>query len=217
MDDAGIRSRLEAVKAAAKQFIDARENDRIAILTFALFPELRSPLTLDHRASQKILADIEPVIRGSQEDRTAIGLGLARAARILKDSQAREKVVVLLTDGQENVLEITPADAAKLAKDFGVKVYTIGAGRGERTIVGWQAIDFSELEKVAEATGGKAFRAEDKDSLQATYAEIDRLEKKELEDPRYTQAEKFTWFLAPALVALTLACLLRYSLFAEVP
>jgi Ca-activated chloride channel family protein len=178
---------------------------------------LRSPLTLDHRASQKILSDIEPVISRGPEDRTAIGLALARAARILKDSQARERVVVLLTDGQENVLEVLPSDAAKLAKDFGVKVYTIGAGRGERSFLGFQPIDFSEIEKVAEVTGGKFFRAEDKDALRATYAEIDRLEKREITDPRYRQSEYFQWCLVPALAAISLAFFLRSLLFAEAP
>jgi Ca-activated chloride channel homolog len=217
MDPKDRRTRLDAMKTAAKAFIEARSNDRIAILTFAAFPELRCPPTLDHDAAIAILEDVESVLPRSQEDRTGIGLGLARAARIVRDSTARAKVVVLLTDGQENVFEITPADAAKLAKDFGVRVYTIGAGRGDRSFLGIQPMDFSELEKIAEGTGGKFFRAEDKNALTDTYAAIDQLEKTALQDPRYRSEEMFHWVLAPGLAAIALAFLLRSLVFPEVP
>jgi Ca-activated chloride channel family protein len=205
------------MKDAAREFIDARVNDRIGLVTFALYPELRCPLTLDHKAAQRILKSVESVRPRSEEDKTGIGLGLALAARTLRASQAPSKIVVLLSDGQENVLEVMPSDAAKVAKDFGVKVYTIGAGSGERTFFGVQAMDFSELEKVAEITGGKFFRAEDKNALTATYEQIDKLEKTEVRDPRYQMREKYFFALLPAVGLLLTAFCLRSTLFGEVP
>lgn len=217
MDDRGTRNRIDAAKEAARDFIEARVNDRIGIVTFALFPELRCPLTLDHGAALRILKEIESVRPRSEEDRTGIGLGLALAARVLRKSEARSKVIVLLSDGQENVLEVTPTDAAKLAKDFGVKVYTIGAGRGDRTFFGVQPIDFSELENVAEITGGAFFRAEDEGALTSTYAKIDELERTELRDPRFQLREKYAFVLAPGFALMIAAFLLRSTLFGEVP
>ncbi len=212
------RTRLDVVKETARRFVEGRAHDRIGLLLFAAFPEIRCPLTLDARALQDLLAAVQTVAPRSEEDRTGIGLGVARAARVLRGSAARSKVVILLTDGQENVWEIPPEEAAKLAKEFGVRIYTIGAGRGvPHPFGGVQEIDFSEVQRVAEVTGGRFFRAADAQALLATFEEIDRLEKTELDDPRFRTTERFLLFLLPALAAIAAAWLLESTVFAESP
>lgn len=217
MDNVGLKSRLDNVKEAAKTFVNARKSDRIGLLTFAAFPELRCPLTLDHTALQRFIRDTELVQRGSEQDRTGFGIAIARAAQILKNSEARSRVVVLLTDGQENVREIEPVEAAKLAKQFKVKVYTIGAGRGEAMMFATQPIDFTELIQVAKEADGQFFRAEDNNALSRTYEAIDALEKTKLADPRYRYEEKFYYLIIPGIVAFALSLFLRWFVFAPTP
>jgi Ca-activated chloride channel family protein len=217
MDDRGQMSRVAMVKQTAKKFVEARPTDRIGLLTFCRYADLKCPLTLDHGALVRFVDDTECVQPGSEEDKTAIGLGLARAAQILKTSPAKSRVIVLLTDGQENVLEVTPSDAAKLASDFAIKVYTVGAGTGDRTFLGMREIDFTEIQNIAKVTGGRFFRARDARGLAETYATIDSLEKSKLEDPRYRYEEKYAWLAVPGLAAIALALILRTSLFATIP
>lgn len=217
MDVSGYKSRLDIVKEKAAEFIKARETDRIGILTFAAFPDLRCPLTLDQKALLKFISDIEPVRPQSEEDRTGIGLALARAATVLRNSEARSRVAVLLTDGQENVREIEPVDAARLAKEFGIRLYTIGAGRGNESLLGMRAIDFTELERTAAEAGGRFFRAEDAGALAETYQSIDRLEKTQLSDPRFRFSEKYYYLIGPALIAFLASLLLRHTILAVVP
>jgi len=179
-------------------------------MTYALFPELRCPLTLDIDALSAFLRGVDTVQRGSQEDRTAIGVALAQAVRFLEKPDTPSKIVVLLTDGQNNVGDVMPADAAKLAADAGVRVHTIGLGAGQVLMSpfgGRQLLptDFSELERIAKDTGGRFFAAEDAAGLGAVYQEIDRMEKVEIEDPRYRTTDGFAWPMAAALVVLLLA------------
>ncbi|MFN0204765.1 MAG: VWA domain-containing protein [Planctomycetota bacterium] len=217
MDDHGQVSRIAFVKETARKFAKQRVNDRVGLLTFARFPELKCPLTMDHATLDRFIADTECVPARSEEDKTGIGLGLARAAQILRSSSAKSKVIVLLTDGQENVMEITPSDAAKLANDFKIKVYTIGAGSGERTLSLFPEVDFSELENIAKVSEGKFFRARDAEALAKTYETIDQLEKTRLLDPRYRYEEKFYYLAIPGLAAVVLALFLRSSVFATIP
>lgn len=214
MDEAGRLSRIAAARQEAVRFVAGRPHDRIGLLTFALFPDLRCPLTLDHRALRAFIEGVDTVPERSPENRTAIGVALAEAVRLLEKSEARSKVVVLLTDGQNNVAEVQPLDAARLAKDAGIRVHTIGIGQGTviQSPFGGKRIvptDFSELEKIAEITGGRFFRARDAEGLAQTYRQIDEMEKVELEDPRYRITEAF------ALPLLAGCGLLAFALLAE--
>ncbi|HKE00997.1 MAG TPA: VWA domain-containing protein, partial [Planctomycetota bacterium] len=172
----------------------------------------------DHLALATLVDQLATVPRNTEEDRTGIGLAVARGARVLRASTARSKVMILLTDGQENVNEVSPAEGGKLAKTFGVKVYTIGAGLGVRyPFGGMQAIDFSEVRSLAEETGGRFYHAGDARALTSTYEEIDRLERSDLEDPRVHLDERFLWLLVPALASFAIAALLEASWLQAIP
>lgn len=202
-------TRIEAARDKALEFAAARKNDRLALVTFARYPDLRCPPTLDREALASFLRTLRTVEPNSAEDGTAIGLGLAQATKLFETSKAKSKVVVLLSDGEDNVPEIAYADAAKLAKDRGVRVHTIGVGRGERTPFGLQKLEFKALETIASTTGGRFFRAESAQDLAKTYAEIDAMEKVDIEDPRYRTSELFLPFLGAAAALFVLALLLQ--------
>jgi Ca-activated chloride channel family protein len=211
--DAEGKTRMAAARENALAFAAARVDDRVGLLTFALYPELRCPLTLDQDALRAFLRSVETVEPRSAEDGTHIGGAVAQAVKLVEGSEAKSKVVVLLTDGQQAVPgdfpEVSPADAAKLAKDLGVRVHTIGIGQAEQTFLGPVDLDFSHVERLAEATGGRFFRARSAEDLAAVYGEIDQLEKVELEDPRYRTADHFLWPLVGAASLLALALLLE--------
>lgn len=218
MDSTKPVTRVEAARDKALEFVAARKNDRVALLTFARFPDLRCPPTLDHEALGNFVRGLRSVEPNSQEDGTAIGLALTQAVKLLEGSKAKSRVVVLLSDGEETVPVIPYGDAAKLAKDKGVRVHTIGVGRGERTpFGGLQKLDFVALQKVAETTGGRFFRAESAADLAKTYEEIDAMEKVEIEDPRYRTSERFLLPLWVAAALLALAFLLRGAWFGGAP
>ena len=204
---------LEVVKEVVARFIKGRQDDRIGITSFAAYPRTESPLTLDRDALLECVRKIECVRANGPEDGTGIGVALGHAAVKLKDSEARSRVIVLLTDGEENRNEITPAEAATLCAQLGIKVYTIGAGRPlTADLFGriYEAkYDTTMLEGVASETGGRFFRAKDKDALEGVYEEIDRLERTEIEDVGYTEyTDLYPWLLGPALVLLLLELLL---------
>jgi len=213
-DDASVR-RIEAAREKALEFAKARTRDRVGLMTYAMFPELRSPMTLDERALAAFLRGIRTVEPGGPEDRTAIGVALARAVRTLNGSDAASKVVVLLTDGENNVDEILPVDAAKAAADAGIRVHTIGLGHGRIMVDpfgrGRRAIpaDFSDLQEIAKITGGRFFEAADADALATVYGAIDKMEKVELEDPRYRTSDEFGLPLACGAGLLLLSLLLE--------
>ncbi len=206
------QNRLAVATAAANAFISARDGDRIGLLQFAAYADLLCPLTLDHDAAQRVLEGIELVERDGPEDMTGIGNAVARAGQILRTSTAKSRVVVLLTDGEENVAgadapeEIGPAQAATLCRESGVRVYTIAIGQG-RLGAGGQIVplDTSLLEGLAQVTDGAFFRAQNAESVAATYAHIDRLERGELEEARYDVREKFLPLLFAALALLVAA------------
>ncbi len=221
-------NRLVAAKMEAKRFIEARQSDRLGLVIFAGQSFTQCPLTVDHKA---ILALLEKIQLGTLEDGTAIGLGLASAVNRLKDSEAKSKVVILLTDGVNNTGEIDPLTAADLAKQFKVRVYTIGVGKegtsflpiqdpmfGTRLLKVETQIDEKMLDTIARKTGGSYFRAQDTRGLREIFQEIDKLEKTEVKVERAVHYdEKYFWFLWPALCILLLELMWTHVLFVKIP
>lgn len=221
--------RLEVSKQVASDFVDKRAFDRISLAVFAGEAFTQCPLTTDHRIVKEFLAGLRC---GILDDGTAIGMGLATAVNRLKDSEAKSKVVILLTDGVNNAGYVKPLTAAEIAREFDVKVYTIGVGttgdaltpvsrRSDgRYIFGLARVEIDEnlLRELAEMTGGKYFRATSKESLEQIYAEIDQLEKTEIEVTsirRYT--EEFHRFAFWGLILLILEITLRYTILRTIP
>jgi Ca-activated chloride channel family protein len=221
-------SRVDVVKSVVSKFIEARPDDRIGIIEFAHSPYLVCPLTLDH---DWLLRNLDRVQIGGIDDGTAIGSGIAACVNRLRDQPGKSKVVVLLTDGQNNCGKISPVMAAEAARALGVKVYTIGAGvRGEapmpvtdsdgnKRIVMIQAdVDEKALQEIATETGGKFFRATDTDSLKNIYGEIDRLEKTTHTLKKFeSQRELFPWAVVPALCLLGVSIGLAQTRFRRLP
>ena len=195
-------NRIEAAKAVAADFAGGRGNDRIGLVIFAGKAFTQAPLTLDHSVVVSLIGELEV---GMIEDGTAVGMGLATAVKRLQASEAASKVVVLLTDGRNNRGEIDPVTAAQAAQALGVRVYTIGAGSrgtarvpitdrfGNRRYVTTRVdVDEPTLRTTAETTGGRYYRATDRESLEAIYREIDELETTEIEVENFTSyGERF--------------------------
>ncbi len=209
-------NRLAAAKEAAAEFVTSRPADRIGLVTFATTAVLRSPLTLDHAALRGILERVE----FADESQTAIGVALAAAVNRLRGSDSKGKAVVLLTDGANNAGDIDPLTAAQVAAAMGVKVYTIGAGaRPEemplmRRMFGAipQPVDEGQLTRIAQATGGRFFRATDGSALGLIYAEIGRLETRPIEGgARREYREDFALLAGLAALLVLLEFLLRHS------
>jgi Ca-activated chloride channel homolog len=221
-------NRLDVVKSVVSKFIEERPNDRIGIVAFAGAPYLVSPLTLDH---DWLLQNLDRVQIGVVEDGTAIGSAIATSVNRLRDQPGKSKLVVLLTDGQNNAGKVTPDTAAQAAKALGVKVYTIGAGvRGEapvpvtdafgnkRLVMAKVDVDEEALQKIADETGGKFYRATDTDSLKNIYAQIDRLEKTTHTLKKFErQSELFGWAVLPALGLLGMSLGLQQTRFRRLP
>ena len=218
--------RLQAAKEVAASFISGRPTDNIGLVVFAGESFTQCPLTTDHAVLLNLLKDVEC---GMIEDGTAIGHGLATAVSRLKDSQAKSKVIILLTDGTNNRGEIAPVTAAEIAKSFGLRVYTIAVGtKGEaltpdpyrpgRYITQQVEIDEKTLTQIAQITGGQYFRATDNKTLQGIYAEIDQLEKTKISVQTYNKkTEEFAIYAILALLFLLLELLLRYTLLRNIP
>lgn len=222
-------SRITAAQEVVHDFINARPNDRIGVVAFAGRAYVASPLTLDHDWLER---NLERIRVGLIEDGTAIGAGIGTAVNRLRDTKAKSKIVVLLTDGANNVMKIPPLEAAKAAKEFGVRIYTIGAGSQglapmpvmdkQGHVLGYQRIraDLDEglLKQIATMTGGQYFRAADTASLKSTYDEIDKLEKREIETVKYEDwLEIFPWFLSPAFACLMIGVLLENTRLRRLP
>jgi Ca-activated chloride channel family protein len=221
-------NRIEAVKEVVGRFVEDRPNDRIGMVAFAGRPYMVSPLTMDHDWLKQRLEDVE---LGQVEDGTAIGSAAAAAVNRLRDQEAESKIVILLTDGMNNAGQVTPEVAAEAAATLGIKIYTIGAGtRGVAPVPAMDAfgrktlararvdIDEKTLERVAEATGGRYFRATDTDSLESIYEEINELEKTERTIKQYAQyRELFGWALVPGLILLASEVGLGATRFRRVP
>ena len=218
-------NRLEALKTVAGKFINRRPNDRIGLVEYAGESYTRTPITSDKAITLKSLKDIKynTIITGG----TAIGMGLATAVNRIKDSKAKSKIIILLTDGVNNSGFIDPKTASELAVEYGIKTYTIGLGSNgmalspvalnngvfqyARTQV---EIDEKLLKEIAEETGGQYFRATDNKKLEAIYDEINSLEKTEIEEFKfYNYEEKYRPLVLLALILLALEFFLRHTLF----
>ena len=206
-------NRIGAAKAVAADFVAGRRNDRIGLVAFAGEAFTQAPLTLDYGVVDLLLAELET---GMIEDGTAVGMGLATAVKRLQASEAASKVVILLTDGRSNRGEIGPVTAARMAQALGVRVYTIGAGsrgnarvpvddplRGQVYATMRVDVDEPTLQEMASLTGGQYFRATDAESLAEVYAQIDELERTEIEVENFTSyAERFPLPLALGLLLI---------------
>lgn len=218
-DMAQGQDRLSVAKQAAARFSLARGNDRIGLVTFARFPELLCPLTLDHAALRRLLANTSMVERDGAEDATGIGTALARTVQVLRASDSKTKVIVLVTDGEENVAtaqtpeEIGPVPAAQLARELGVRVYTIALGSGVAVAAanGGRSvpIDTRQVQQVAQMTGGAFFKARDAQAIEQVYARIDALETGPVPEPEFRVDEWFGFAVVGALCAAAAAWLLR--------
>lgn len=217
-------NRLEASKQVAMDFISERPYDRIGLVIYAGESFTQCPLTTDHAVLLNLFGDIK---NGMIEDGTAIGMGLATSVSRLKDSKAISKVAILLTDGSNNRGSIPPVTAAEIAKEFGIRVYTVGVGSNGSARMPMQdqfgrtvyqnvevKIDEKTLKEIADITDGKYFRATNKKSLEAIYKEIDKLEKSKIEVTEYKKkSEKFVPFALLAACLLLIEFLLRNIIF----
>jgi Ca-activated chloride channel family protein len=220
-------NRLEASKKVAQTFIGNRPNDRLGLVIFAGESFTQCPLTTDHSVILNLFNDVKS---GMLEDGTAIGMGLATSVKRLKDSEAISKVVILLTDGDNNSGSIAPATAAEIAKEFGVRVYTIGVGtRGLAPMpypdafgrMRYQDVEVKIneelLTRIADMTDGKYFRATDNESLEAVYKEIDELERSKIDVTEYRKRkEEFLPFAIAALLLLACEVLLRQTVLRSI-
>ncbi len=219
--------RLEAAKDVAIEFISGRPSDRIGLTVFSAESFTQCPLTIDHAVLINMLKDLKS---GMLEDGTAIGLGLATAISRLKESEAKSKVIILLTDGVNNRGSIAPVTAAEIAKTFGIRVYTVGVGtRGTapypvETPFGIQfqdmkvEIDEAMLTDIAKLTDGKYFRATNNEKLRNIYKEIDKLEKSKIEVSEYTKRkEEYLWFALIAAFFLAIELLFRFTILRTLP
>jgi Ca-activated chloride channel family protein len=222
-------NRLTMLKDVLGSFIAQRSSDRIGLVAFASEAFIAAPPTLDHDFLRRVLDRLElGVIDGQQ---TAIGSGLSAAVNRLRELKSKSRIVILMTDGQNNAGSIPPTTAAEAAASLGVKVYTIGVGtRGHapvpakdafgRKVYVRQAVDIDEdtLRKVADKTGGKYYRADSTETLRRVYAEIDTLEKTEAELKRFAYYEELmSWFVLPGLGLLALEIILGQTVWRKLP
>jgi len=214
--------RLDAAKSVLAQFIQARPDDRLGIVAFAAMPYTIAPLTTDHAW---LMLQMDRLQTGMLEDATAIGDAIASGVNRLRDSKAKSKIVILLTDGIHTAGRLTPPDAAQAAAALGIKVYTVGAGSDQPRasgifgfMQGGNEIDEAALKKIAEITKAKYFRATDLKSLEETYRAIDEMEKTKIELDQYTRyEEKFAPFLVLGLLCLALETLLGFTRLGRLP
>jgi len=197
-------NRLEVVKKTAKNFIKQRDGDRLGILVFAGESFIQCPLTIDKDVLLSLMNEIS--VAQQSYDGTAIGMAIANATNRLRNSESKSKVMILLSDGSNNAGELDPSTAADLAKQFNIKIYTIGAGTNDDVSFipgrGYirNEIDEESLMNIATQTGGQYFRATNSKALEEIYSRINELERTEVEIKTYTQYKDFFgWFLIPAL------------------
>ena len=214
-------NRLEAVKDAAKEFIKNRSGDRIGLLVFGKDTFIQCPLTIDYSVLNNLLSEV--TVMEPKYDGTAIGVAIANGVNRLRNSDSESKVIILLSDGSNNVGSIDPISAAKIAKEYNIKVYTIGAGTNQsitqipgRGFVR-NEIDEDTLKGIAEVTNAKYFRATDKKSLSGIYREIDNLEKSEISVSYFSSyQEVYIWFLITGFFFLIISEVLRAYYFRKV-
>lgn len=221
-------NRMRVAKDEAKRFVSGRKNDRIGLVVFARQSYTQCPLTVDYEILKQL---IEQVQIGLVKDGTAIGLGIANAINRLRDSTAKSKVIILITDGANNAGNIDPITAAELALTYNIKIYAIAVGKeglvpmpfddplfGRRTVMAKSEIDTVTLQKIASMTGGRFFHARDEKSLTQIYEMIDKLEKSKVEVKEFSSREElFRYFLFPALALILLCYFLQNTVFIRIP
>ena len=224
-------NRIEAAMKVAAEFISDRTTDNIGLTIFAGEAFTQCPMTIDHTSLLQLLQNAGQYVgSGAIIDMTAIGMGLANAVSRLKDSKAKSRVVILLTDGSNNYGEISPLTAADMARGLGIRIYTIGVGsdgsaKRPVTVGGMTQhlylpndIDEETLRKIAQQTNGRYYRATNAQELSQIYSDIDRLEKSKLDVQRYSRThDMYQPFAAAALLALLLEVLLRITVFRRIP
>jgi Ca-activated chloride channel homolog len=222
-------NRFNMARAVLEQFIEKRPNDRIGLVVFATQSYIATPLTLDHEFLNRRLDQLQ--IGAIDENHTAIGSALSTAVNRLREVKSKSKIVILMTDGQNNAGKIEPLIAAEAAQALKVKVYAIGVGTrgmapmpvyfgGRRMGSQMQPVDIDEvtLQKIADLTQGKYYRADNTARFQAIYSEIDKLEKTEKEVKKFAQhRELFPWVITPGLLLVLLETLLRHTAFRRLP
>lgn len=226
-------TRLDVVKEVFRRFVEGgdglpgRPNDLIGMIRFARYPDSVVPLTLDHKYLLEALAATQ-IVTAQQEDGTAIGDGLALAVERLKDLKRtvgsgeqiviRSRVVILLSDGENNFGMVTPVQAGELAARYGIRVYTIAAGTGRNVGFLRLPLDDRDLRRIAEVTGGRHFHATDTESLRRIYTEIDKLERTRVEERTYASWRELSWpWLAAAFAALCTQMLLESTVLRKIP
>ena len=217
-------NRFEALKKVASQFVKDRPNDRIGLVIYAGESYTKTPVTTDKLI---ILNALSEITYGQIEDGTAIGMGLATAVNRLKESKAKSRVIILLTDGVNNTGFIDPQTAAELAAEYGIKVYTVGIGTNGMALSPYalnadgsiiyrmQQVDIDEplMKKIAQVTKGRYFRATNNQKLQQIYDEINQMETTKIEEFKYTEVdEKFRWWVLVAGLLLLLEFVLKHTL-----
>lgn len=222
-------NRIEAAKEVAAEFINGRPNDNIGLTIFAGESFTQCPLTIDHTVLLNMLNGVKCDIaaQGIIEDGTAIGMGVANAVSRLKDSKAKSKVIILLTDGSNNGGEISPEMSADIAKQFGIRVYTIGVGKngeapypyyGGQIVNVPVEIDENTLQKIADITDGNYYRATSNTKLKEIYEQIDKLERTKLNVKEFSKREEeYIVFAIMAFAALFLEILLRNTILKRIP
>ena len=221
-------NRITVAKEEAKKFIRGRQNDRIGLVVFASKGYTQCPLTLDYDILTKLIDDVEI---GLIKDGTAIGLGIGTAINRLRDSTAKSKVIILLTDGENNAGNVDPITAAELAKSFGIKIYAVCIGKGglvpfpvedpifgKRYVQAEVKIDEKTLKRIADIANGLFFSAGDTVGLQNAFKEIDKLERTEVKVKEYSSyRELYHQFLIPGVLLMLLQLVLTNSIFLKIP
>lgn len=220
-DMAAARTRLQVAKDVIREFLEGRKNDRVGLVAFGRDGAAYSPLTLDYNALREIVHTVD---HGKLPEGTAIGNGLATSVNLLRDSRAKSRAVVLLTDGQNNSGEIDPMQAANMAKLLGIRVYTIGVGgaanfpgtfgrpAGARQVFG--SVDEDSMRKISESTGAAYFRATDPNTLKNVYEQIERLEKSQVGGMKFAVLDEMgPYLLLGALGLLVMEIALRNSVY----
>ncbi len=228
-EDFKPKNRLIAAKQVAEEFIQGRQNDRLGMVIFAGESFTQCPLTLDYGVLLTLLREIN--VADQEWDGTAIGMGLINAVNRLRDSKAKSKVIILLTDGVNNRGEIDPITASNIAAALNIKIYTIGAGSrgtalypvddpilGRRFVPMQVEIDEEVLQKIAANTGGRYFRATNTEKLVQIYQEIGELEKTKIEVKEFTRYEEyFGYFLGAGLTLFLIEIILAQTIFRKIP
>ena len=225
-------NRLDVAKDVAADFVSDRPNDNIGLTIFAGEAFTQCPMTTDHASLLNLMRNVNPnlVMNGLIQDGTAIGMGLSNSISRLKDSKTKSRVIILLTDGSNNVGDISPMTAAQMAKTFGIRIYTIGFGTNKMAripvMVNGQIqydqqqgmIDYKTLQDIASTTNGHFYRAESRDELAQIYKDIDKLEKSKLSTSSYAKLyDIYQPFVFASLISLLMEILLRLTVFLRIP